>query len=105
MRHQPHMHPTIVQDMMLFNGFGMEHRLSPNDMFDYPSESLPHDSPEFVPLDHNAAAVWGGSESLGTQPFGGFTAGYQSPNACSGFGLGPPVLDASWQGFLEQLGF
>jgi len=107
---QQNFHPVIAHDMMLFDidNFGMDHRLSPGDIFDYPSSSLPPDSPDLPETPSNAGA-FSGPDFFNSQPFGNLQqiAGYQSPGACFGFGFGygPTVLDASWQSFVEQLGF
>ena len=106
---QPNMHPTIAQDLMLFVGFGTEHRLSPTDVFGYPPASIPPDAPE-IPDSINTSISTRGSDAFSTPPFEHFqavgavaTSISQPLFACSSFG--PTILDASWQDFVEQLGF
>lgn len=71
-----HMHPTIVEDMRAFGASAL------ND-FEFPHE-----------LDFTAISDYG-SAAQPTQMFGFAT----NPNTQA------PVLDATWQSFVEQLGF
>jgi hypothetical protein len=93
------MHPTIVRDMLLFDGFGTAHRLSDSDLFDYPSGSLPPDAPE-VPISDTAGVFV--QDVFNVQSF----SNLQPSSSCFSCGSSPTtILDASWQSFVEQLGF
>jgi hypothetical protein len=88
------MHPTIAQDMRNLDVGSLVYNL-----FDLPTDSLPPDDqmPDIQFADN----------MFNQQPMGAFSMGQQgSPQTPGmGFGAGAPILDATWQSFVEQLGF
>ncbi|KAJ7045173.1 fungal-specific transcription factor domain-containing protein [Mycena alexandri] len=85
------MHPTIAQDMRSFD-LG-----EPSQFYDtFPDTNM-------------AGIQFTGDSIFSVQPAGtyGFSSpapGYQNPSAAA-FGGAAPMLDATWQSFVEQLGF
>lgn len=96
-------HPRIVQDMKAFDAFD----LSPFNtqshvgdfMFDLPPESSTF--PQMMPdIQYQDASIYGNDLHSANS----FQQIRQS-SITNGFSTGPPVLDATWQSFVEQLGF
>lgn len=91
-RAMENIHPTIMQDMKTFEDLGMQYIPNFCHIFDSLSQDLPDiqfsDSHLFTREPH-------------PQPLGNF----QMAPPVGGFSPGAPVLDATWQSFVEQLGF
>ncbi|KAF9021153.1 hypothetical protein BDZ89DRAFT_1019781 [Hymenopellis radicata] len=123
----PGIHPTITADMRIMDVINTTFDLSPN-LFDFPAP----DANDRMPDIQFAAGmgglgdgsnIFGGSEDgmgMGMGDFAGVGAGGaaqgsgggngsgNSMGSPSAFGFGatpPPMLDATWQSFVEQLGF
>lgn len=90
------MHPTIAQDMRTFD-------LSEHHFYDFPAHNFSGAEPNQSSSMNDIQFT----ESIFTapQPVGSynFQAGYHSPSM--GFTTAPPMLDPTWQNFVEQLGF
>lgn len=88
--------------MKVFDGFDMSsfnHQTHFGEfLFDFPPE--PPTFPQaMLDVQYQDASIFG-SDLFNLQP----TSGTQQMGT-SGFSPGPPVLDATWQSFVEQLGF
>jgi hypothetical protein len=99
-------HPRIVQDMKAFDGFDMSsfnHQTTIDEfLFDFPPE--PTAFPQVMPdIQYQDASIYGG-DLFNPLPTGG-TQQMILPPTTTGFSPGPAVLDATWQSFVEQLGF
>ena len=118
------LHPRIIQDMKAFNNVdddndGYARRVGLEFLYDLPPQPLPPPQSDTYPMagvNYQDASIYG--TDLFVHPFSVSTStstnmsaggGYQQ----SGTGLvapatlshGPPVLDTTWQSFVEQLGF
>ena len=118
------LHPRIIQDMKAFNNVdddndGYARRVGLEFLYDLPPQPLPLPQSDTYPMagvNYQDASIYG--TDLFVHPFSVSTStstnmsagdGYQQ----SGTGLvapttlshGPPVLDTTWQSFVEQLGF
>jgi len=89
-----YIHPTIMQDMKTFEDLGMQYIPDFDHIFDFPTAS---DMPDIQLHDSNLYT----QEPFNSQPLGNF----QMAPPAAGYCPGPPVLDATWQSFVEQLGF
>jgi len=93
--------------MKAFDGFDFSNYSSQTQsgefLFDFPPE--PSSSyPQVMPdIQYQDASIYGG-DLVYQQPVSGYLQNSQRP-AAHGFSPGPPVLDATWQNFVEQLGF
>lgn len=91
------LHPRIVQDMKAFDIF---------DMSTYNSQTrggeflfdLPSDAQAMAGVQYQDSSIYGDVFSMMTET-------RQPTFLTNGFSPGPPVLDATWQSFVEQLGF
>ncbi|KAF8909503.1 fungal-specific transcription factor domain-containing protein [Mucidula mucida] len=120
----PGIHPTITADMRIMDVINTTFDLSPN-LFDFPT---PDSNDRMTDIQFTAGMsgigegnnIFGGSDvngmGMGMGDFGGVGAGGAAQGNGSGnnlgspnpFGFGatpPPMLDATWQSFVEQLGF
>jgi len=89
-----HMHPTIAQDMRSFD-------LSENTYFDFPADAFTGaEQPQSMTGIQYTESMFNAPQPMGSY---NFQAGYHSPSM--GFNTAPPMLDATWQSFVEQLGF
>ncbi|OBZ79070.1 putative transcriptional regulatory protein C1F7.11c [Grifola frondosa] len=88
-------HPTIMQDLRTFDGVMDASFDSPQLNLDFPSTIFPQGSLEGSDFSSFPEFDFSGSMFTTHQP------PLQSPEVPPG----PPVLDATWQAFVEQLGF
>jgi hypothetical protein len=91
-------HSTIMQDMRAFEE-RIEFQFVPYHVFDAPRVSEVQDMPDIQCGDGRFFV--GEPFNPHPQPLGNFQMGLP----VGGFSPGPPVLDATWQSFVEQLGF
>ena len=98
-------HPRIVQDMKAFDGFDMTPYRQTNMgefLFDFPPDTsaLPQVMPD---IQYQDASIYGG-DLFSQLPVGGAHQTKQPPANAPSY-QSPLVLDATWQSFVEQLGF
>jgi hypothetical protein len=99
-------HPRIVQDMKAFDGFDMSsypHQTHIGEfMFDLPPESAA--VPQVIPdIQYQDTSIYGG-DLFSQLPISG-SHQVRPPPAMIRPAHEPPILDATWQSFVEQLGF
>jgi hypothetical protein len=101
------LHPRIVQDMKAFDGFEFPNNTNQTQggefLFDFPPEPELSYTRAMPDMQYQDASIYGG-DLVYQQPVSGYLQNSQRP-AAYGFSPGPPVLDATWQSFVEQLGF
>lgn len=101
-------HPRIVQDMKAFENFDMtSYNLQTEGgefLFDFPPVPSAASFPQAMPdIQYQDASIYGNDLFI-QPPVSGYQQIGQAP-ATNGFSPGPPVLDTTWQSFVEQLGF
>jgi hypothetical protein len=89
------LHPTIIQDLKTFDGLNTSNLPPFHNIFDFPTGPLSQDIPDIQFPDTHEFGF--GNDAFNSHSSHGF------PH--SGFTPGPPVLDSTWQSFVEQLGF
>jgi hypothetical protein len=91
-------HPRIIEDMKAFDGFDISFNThARNFMFDLPPASS--EFPQMMPdIQYQDSNIYGGETTNSLQHI-------VPPSIMHGNPAGPPVLDATWQSFVEQLGF
>jgi hypothetical protein len=99
-------HPRIVQDMKAFDGFDMSsypHQTHIGEfMFDLPPASAA--APQVIPdIQYQDTSIYGG-DLFSQLPISG-SHQVRPPPAMIRPAHEPPILDATWQSFVEQLGF
>ncbi|KZT08809.1 uncharacterized protein LAESUDRAFT_648494 [Laetiporus sulphureus 93-53] len=82
-------HPTIMQDLRVFEGTSGS--IDFDFRMEWPSNVLQQQPQAFLPESNNIFDELFGTQSFPVEP---------DPEP-----VGPPVLDATWQSFIEQLGF
>ncbi|GLB43693.1 putative fungal specific transcription factor [Lyophyllum shimeji] len=92
-----HMHPTLAQDMRSFDVGAPAFNIVDN-LFDYPASTTPPVVPQQPPIPDLSAAD---ASFFSTSAF--HTYHPQPPTAS--FEQAAPILDSTWQSFVEQLGF
>lgn len=97
-------HPRILQDMRTFDGFDVSsfhlQTRTGDFLFDLPPDSST--SPKAITDAQYQDSIYGG-DLFHQQPTGGMVQGHTPTTP--GFSPGPPMLDVTWQSFVEQLGF
>jgi hypothetical protein len=100
-------HPRIIQDMRAFDGFDMASYNLRHEhgefLFDLPPESSAFPQ-AMTDIEYQDTSIYGG-DLFGQQQRGGGFQQIKPPPDPNVFSPGPPVLDATWQSFVEQLGF
>lgn len=100
------LHPRIIQDMKAFDVEFSNYSLQAQSrefLFDSPPEPLASYPQAMPDIQYQDARIYGG-DLVYHQPVSGYLHNTHRP-APYGFSPGPPVLDATWQSFVEQLGF
>ncbi|KAF8079273.1 fungal-specific transcription factor domain-containing protein [Lyophyllum atratum] len=88
------MHPTLAQDMRSFD-VGDTMFSNFNDLFDFPAATPIPQQPPLAELHGNDTSFY---------PTSGFQTYHHQPQQAP-FEQAAPILDATWQSFVEQLGF
>lgn len=101
------MHPTIAQDMRDIDIGHLVHNF-----FDPPTTELLQTTDEqqmqdvhFAESLFNQQPTMSAFSGMGNGSGGQHTQQQQQQPSPVGFGTGAPILDATWQSFVEQLGF
>lgn len=98
------LHPRIVQDMKAFDNYDISDynaQLQPGEfLYDLPPNTYPQ---AMADIQYQDASIYG-NDLFVQPPMSGYQQNGLAP-ATNGLSPGPPVLDTTWQSFVEQLGF